>query len=74
MPLYRRFKQLLYAGFVGWKTRKTLKLAIVKNKINEMKSLKSQSKNLQLRIAKRDLTDEISRLLKNGLWLYYHLK
>jgi hypothetical protein len=42
LPLYKRFKQLLYAGFIGWKTRKTLKLGIVRNKINEIKSFKFQ--------------------------------
>lgn len=42
LPLYKRFKQLMCAGFIGWKTRKTLKLSVVKNKINEIKFLKSQ--------------------------------
>ncbi len=27
-----------------------------------------------MRILKRDFNDEVSRLLKNGLWLYYYAK
>jgi len=42
IPIYRRFKQLLYAGFIGWKTRKILKLSLIKNKIKEIQSWKSQ--------------------------------
>jgi hypothetical protein len=42
IPIYKRFKQLLYAGFIGWKTRKILKLSLIKNKIQEIKSWKSQ--------------------------------
>lgn len=42
LPVYRRFKQLLYAGFLGWKTRKVLKLTVVKAKINDIKTLKKQ--------------------------------
>jgi len=38
LPLYRRFKQLMYAGFMGWKTRKILNLTIVRSKKNKIKS------------------------------------
>lgn len=71
LPIYRRFKQLLYAGFLGWKTRKTFKLAFVKGKINDIKILQKQQKSMQIRIAKRDFSDEFSKLLKNGLWIFY---
>lgn len=59
---------------MGWKTRKVLKLSLVKSKINEIKTLKKQEKNMQVRIAKRDFSDEISKLFKNGLWIFYLLK
>lgn len=42
LPVYRRFKQLLYAGFIGWKTRKVFKLSIIKAKINDIKTLRKQ--------------------------------
>lgn len=29
---------------------------------------------MQARIAKRDFSDEINRLLKNGLWVFYFMK
>ena len=57
LPIYRRFKELLLAGFEGWKTRRIMKLQPIKAQLD---SINDRTKHKQMnlaRIAKRELID-----------------
>ena len=49
LPIYRRLRELLLAGFEGWKTRRILKLQPIKTQIN---AIKERTKKKQLNLAR----------------------
>lgn len=57
---------LLTAIWKGWKTRKILKLHLMKQKMHE---IKAKSEGSFVRIAKREFFDDFTRLWKNGNWV-----
>ena len=49
LPIYRRLREILYAGFEGWKTRKIMKLGPIKTQI---RCIKDKDKNKQTNMAR----------------------
>ena len=59
----------MLAGFEGWKTRRIMKLPVIKNQINVVQNKVKNEQVSHARIAKRELADEIERLRKKGKWV-----
>jgi hypothetical protein len=74
LPIYRRVKELFFAIFSGWKTRRILKLPTVKGQINNIRLKLKNGQVSSARIAKRELVDEMERLGKKGTWIEVYQK
>ena len=69
LPIYRRFREILFAGFEGWKMRKIMNLQPIKAQIKAIRDKTKSSLMNMARIAKRELLDDIERLKKKGRWV-----
>lgn len=69
LPIYRRFRELLYAGVLGWRVRRIMKLQPLKTQIKLIKDKITNGQLNMARIHKRELIDEIGRLSKKGRWI-----
>ena len=53
LPIYRRLRELLFAGFQGWKTRRILKLQHIKSQIASIHVFDKSKNCSKQRIGKR---------------------